>query len=78
MAAWFIRSGIYSSGGLVYNEIYASGGLVYTYWSMPVAAWFIHIEICQWRLGLYIVEYMPVAAWFIYILEYASVGLVYT
>jgi hypothetical protein len=43
MTAFFVQSGIY-----------ARGGLVYTQWN-----------ICQWRLGLYIVEYLPVAAWFI-------------
>jgi hypothetical protein len=68
VAAWFIHSGIY-----------ASGGLVYTQWN-----------ICQWRIGLYLVkympvaiglysvEYMPVAPWFLQSGIYPSGGLVYT
>ena len=77
-AAWFILSGIYASGGLVYIQwniyqwrlglyvveyIPAAAWFIMKY--MLVAAWFIHIGVCQWRLGLYI-------------LKYASGGLVYT
>jgi len=39
----------------LHSGIYDSGGLVYTQWN-----------ICQWRIGLYIMEYMPLAAWFIH------------
>jgi hypothetical protein len=34
-------------------------------------------NVCQWRLGLCVIEYMPVAAWFICDWIYASGGLVY-
>jgi hypothetical protein len=46
----------------ILEGIYTGGGLVYIEWN-----------ICQWRLGLYIVEYMPVAAWFIH-MEYMPVA----
>jgi hypothetical protein len=39
----------------IHSGIYARGGLVYTQWN-----------ICQWQLGLYIVEYLPVADCFIF------------
>ena len=46
----------------IHSVIYARGSLVYTQWN-----------ICQWRLGLCIVEYLPVADWFI-VSEYLTVA----
>ena len=76
VAAWFIHSGIYASGGLVYVEWnicqwriglyvveYVSGGLVYTQWNIACGGLvYTQWNICQCRIGLYAVEYMPVVA----------------
>jgi hypothetical protein len=66
VAAWFIHSGIYASGGLVYTVEY-----------MPVVAWFIHngMSVAAWFIhsGIYVRGGLDYIVW-----NTASGGLVYT